>query len=137
MKKYKFLLVASNFYPEITLGLVKGAQKYLEENGHKFYTTFTKGSLEIPTKISMKLKKHKYDAVVAIGCIIKGKTDHYEFIANAITKTLLELSIQNKLPVSNSVLTCRNIKQAKQRSSKNLNRAKEAVEAAIAVLQDL
>jgi 6,7-dimethyl-8-ribityllumazine synthase len=84
----------------------------------------------------MKLSKSKYDAVVAIGCIIKGKTDHYEFISNAITKTLLELSIQNKLPVSNSVLTCRNIKQAKERSSKKLNRAKEAVEAAISVLQD-
>ena len=136
MRKYKFLLVASKFYPEITLNLLNGAQKYLEKNGHKFDITFTKGSLEIPTKIAMKLNKSKYDAVVAIGCIIKGKTDHYEFIANAITKTLLELSIQNKLPVSNSVLTCRNVKQAKERSSKKLNRAKEAVEAAIAVLQD-
>ena len=136
MKKYKFLLVASNFYPEITLNLLKGAQKYLKKNGHKYDTTFTKGSLEIPTKISIKLNKHKYDAVVAIGCIIKGKTDHYEFISNAITITLLELSIQKKLPISNSVLTCRNIKQAKERSSNKLNRAKEAVEAAIAVLQD-
>ena len=136
MKKYKFLLVASNFYPEITLNLLRGAQKYLEKNGHKFDTAFTKGSLEIPTKISIKLKKRKYDAVVAIGCIIKGKTDHYEFIANAITKILLELSIQNNLPISNSILTCRNVKQAKERSSEKLNRAKEAVEAAISVLQD-
>ena len=136
MKKYKFLLVASNFYPKITLNLLKGAQKYLVKNGHKFDTTFTRGSLEIPTKISMKLNKHKYDAVVAIGCIIKGKTDHYEFIANAITKTLLELSIQSKLPISNSILTCRSIKQAEERSSNKLNRAKEAVEAAIAVLND-
>ena len=135
MKKYKFLLVASNFYPEITLNLLRGAQKYLEKNGHKFDTAFTKGSLEIPTKISIKLKKRKYDAVVAIGCIIKGKTDHYEFIANAITKILLELSIQNNLPISNSILTCRNVKQAKERSSEKLNRAKEEVEAAIAVLQ--
>ena len=136
MKKFKFLLVASNFYPEITLNLLKGAQNYLKKNGHKFETTFTKGSLEIPTKISIKLNKHKYDAVVAIGCIIKGKTDHYELIANAITMTLLDLSIQKKLPISNSVLTCKNIKQAKERSSNKLNRAKEAVEAAIAVLQD-
>ena len=136
MKKYKFLLVASNFYPEITLNLLNGAQNYLEKNGHKFDTIFTKGSLEIPTKISIKLNKCKYDAVVAIGCIIKGKTDHYEFISSAITKTLLELSIQNNLPVSNSILTCSNIKQAKERSSKKINRAKEAVEAAIAVLQD-
>ena len=129
-------MVASNFYPGITQNLLKGAQKYLEKNGHKFETTFTQGSLEIPTKISMKLNKNKYDAVVAIGCIIKGKTDHYEFIANAITKTLIEMSIRGKLPISNSILTCRNIKQAKERSSKKLNRAKEAVEAAIAVLQD-
>jgi 6,7-dimethyl-8-ribityllumazine synthase len=136
MKKYKFLLVASNFYPEITSKLLQGAQKYLKENGHKFDTTSTKGSLEIPTKISMKLDKNKYDAVVAIGCIIKGKTDHYEFIANAITKTLLELSIQKKLPISNSILTCRNIKQAKERSSNKLNRAIEAVEAAIEVLKN-
>ena len=136
MKKYRFLLVASNFYPEITLNLLKGAQKYLEKNGHKFEITFTQGSLEIPTKISMKLNKKKYDAVVAIGCIIKGKTDHYEFIANAITKTLIEMSVRGKLPIANSILTCRNIKQAKERSSKKLNRAKEAVEAAIAVLQD-
>ena len=136
MKKYKFLLVASNFYPEITLNLLKGAQKFLEKNGHNFDTTFTKGSLEIPTKISMKLKKNKYDAVVAIGCIIKGKTDHYEFIASAITNTLLELSIQSNLPISNSILTCRSMKQAKERSSTKLNKAKEAVEAAIAVLRD-
>ena len=57
MKKYKFLLVASNFYPEITLNLLKGAQKYLEINGHMFDIAFTKGSLEIPTMISMKLLK--------------------------------------------------------------------------------
>ena len=136
MKKYKFLLVASNFYPEITLSLLRGAQKYLKKNGHKFDTVYTKGSLEIPTMISMRLGKHKYDAVVAIGCIIKGKTDHYEFIANAITMTLLKLSVEKKLPISNSVLTCRNMKQAKERSSNKVNRAKEAVEAAIAVLKN-
>tara|TARA_Y200000002_G_scaffold81005_1_gene63941 strand:+ start:430 stop:840 length:411 start_codon:yes stop_codon:yes gene_type:complete len=136
MKKYKFLLVASNFYPEITLNLLKGAQKYLEKNGHKFDTFYTKGSLEIPTMISIKLDKHTYDAVVAIGCIIKGKTDHYEFISSAITKTLLELSIEKKLPISNSVLNCNNMKQAKDRSSDKINRAKEAVEAAIEVLKN-
>ena len=132
----KFLIVVSNYYPEITSGLLKGAQKYLKVNGHHCDTTFTKGSLEIPTKISIKLKKNKYDAVVAIGCIIKGQTDHYEFISNAIIKTLLELSIQYELPISNSILNCRNMKQAKERSSNKVNRAKEAVVAAIAALED-
>ena len=136
MKKYKFLIVASTFYPEITENLLNGAQNFLKKNGHDFDVYYTKGSLEIPTKISIKLKKQKYDAVVAIGCIIRGKTDHYEFIASAITNTLLEISINNKLPVSNSVLTCENIKQAKERSLNKINRAKEAVEAAISVIED-
>ena len=136
MKTYKFLLVASNFYPEITKDLLRGAQTYLKKQGHKFDITYTTGSLEIPTKIAMKLEKQKYDAAIAIGCIIKGKTDHYELIANAITNSLLHLSIQYKLPITNSVLTCRNIKQAKDRSSNKVNRAKEAVEAAIAVIKD-
>ena len=57
MKKYKFLLVASNFYPEITLNLLKGAQQYLEKNGHNFDTTFTKGSLETLLSSSHSLKK--------------------------------------------------------------------------------
>ena len=91
--------------------------------------------LEIPTQISILLNK-KYDAVIALGCIIKGKTDHYEFIANAITNALLSISLENRIPVSNAILTCSNIKQAIARSSKKLNRAREAVLAAISVLQN-
>ena len=71
-----------------------------------------------------------------MGCIIKGKTDHYEFIANAITNSLLSISVKNRIPVSNTVLTCSSTKQATERSSKKLNRAKEAVLAAISVLKN-
>ena len=94
------------------------------------------GSLEIPVQISILLKKKKYDAVIAIGCIIKGKTDHYEFIANAITNSLLSISVDKRIPISNTVLTCTSQKQAIDRSSKKLNRAKEAVLAAISVLNN-
>ena len=94
------------------------------------------GSLEIPVQISILLKKKKYDAVIAVGCIIKGKTDHYEFIANAITNSLLAISIEKRVPVSNTVLTCTTLKQASDRSSKKLNRAKEAVLAALSVLNN-
>ena len=135
-KKYKFLIVASNFYPKITDGLLNGAISELKK--HKFaYDVFkVNGSLEIPVQISILLEKKKYDAAIAIGCIIKGKTDHYDFIANAITSSLLSISVENKIPVSNTVLTCLNLKQAKERSSKKLNRAKEAVLAAISVLKN-
>ena len=135
-KKYKFLIVSSNFYPKITDGLLNGA--ITELKGLKFnYDVFrVNGSLEIPVQIAILLKRKKYDAVIAVGCIIKGKTDHYEFIANAITNALLSISVKNRIPVSNTVLTCSNIKQATERSSKKINRAKEAVLAAISVLKN-
>ena len=135
-KKYKFLIVASNFYPKITEGLLNGAVTELKRLKLNYDVFRVNGSLEIPVQIAILLKRKKYDAVIAVGCIIKGKTDHYEFIANAITNSLLSISVKNRIPVSNTVLTCSSIKQATERSSKKLNRAKEAVLAAISVLKN-
>ena len=135
-KKYKFLIVASNFYPKITEGLLNGAVTELKRLKLNYDVFRVNGSLEIPVQIAILLKRKKYDAVIAVGCIIKGKTDHYEFIANAITNSLLSISVKNRIPVSNTVLTCSSIKQATERSSKKINRAKEAVLAAISVLKN-
>ena len=135
-KQYKFLIVASNFYPKITNGLLNGTITELKKRNYKYDLFKVNGSLEIPVQISILLKKKKYDAVIAVGCIIKGKTDHYEFIANAITNSLLAISIEKRIPVSNTVLTCTTLKQASDRSSKKLNRAKEAVLAALSVLNN-
>jgi len=135
-KKYKFLIVASNFYPKITEGLLNGAITELKRLNFNYDVFRVNGSLEIPVQIAILLKRKKDDAVIAVGCIIKGKTDHYEFIANAITNSLLSISVKNRIPVSNTVLTCSSIKQATERSSKKLNRAKEAVLAAISVLKN-
>jgi 6,7-dimethyl-8-ribityllumazine synthase len=135
-KKYKFLIVASNFYPKITEDLLNGAATELKRHKLNYDVFRVNGSLEIPVQIAILLKRKRYDAVIAVGCIIKGKTDHYEFIANAITNSLLSISVKNRIPVSNTVLTCSSIKQATERSSKKLNRAKEAVLAAISVLKN-
>lgn len=135
-KKYKFLLVASTFYPKITDGLINGALDEIKKNNFNYDVYKVNGSLEIPTQISILLNKKKYDAVIALGCIIKGKTDHYEFIANAITNSLLQISVDKRIPVSNSILTCTSLKQATERSQKKINRAKEAVLAAISVLNN-
>ena len=135
-KKYKFLIVASTFYPNITEGLLNGAVTELKRLKFKYDLFRVNGSLEIPVQISILLKRKKYDAVIAVGCIIKGQTDHYEFIANAITNSLLSISVENRIPISNTVLTCSSIKQATERSSKKLNRAREAVLAAISVLKN-
>ena len=135
-KQYKFLIVASTFYPKITNGLLNGAITEIQERKFKYDVFKVNGSLEIPVKISILLKKKKYDAVIAVGCIIKGKTDHYEFIANAITNSLLSISVNHRIPVTNTVLTCSSLKQATDRSSKKLNRAREAVLAALSVLKN-
>ena len=135
-KKYKFLIVASTFYPNITEGLLNGAVTELKRLNFNYDVFRVNGSLEIPVQIAILLKRKKYDAVIAVGCIIKGQTDHYEFIANAITNSLLSISVENRIPISNTVLTCSNIKQATERSSRKLNRAREAVLAAISVLKN-
>ena len=135
-KKYNFLIVTSNFYPKITASLEKEATTYIKSKNYKYEIFRVQGSLEVPTKISIMLNKKKYDAVIALGCIIKGNTDHYEFISQAITNTLLSLSVSKKIPISNAILVCRNMKQALERSSKKINRAKEAVKAAMSVLNE-
>tara|TARA_S200000501_G_scaffold146504_1_gene138235 strand:- start:424 stop:837 length:414 start_codon:yes stop_codon:yes gene_type:complete len=135
-KKYNFLIVTSNFYPKITASLEKEATTYIKSKNYKYEIFRVQGSLEVPTKISIMLDKKKYDAVIALGCIIKGNTDHYEFISQAITNTLLSLSVSKKIPISNAILVCRNMKQALERSSKKINRAKEAVKAAMSVLNE-
>ena len=135
-KNLKFLIVASNFYPEITNGLLSGAIDIIKKLNHSYEIATVNGSLEIPIKVALKLDKNNYDAVIAIGCIIKGKTDHYEIIASAITNSLLAISVDHKVPISNSILTCSNIQQAKTRSSKKINRAKEAVLAVLSVLDN-
>ncbi len=135
-RRYKFLIVASTFYPKITKGLLDGAISELEKLSSSYEVYKVNGSLEIPVQISILLNKKKYDAVIAIGCIIKGKTDHYEFIASAITHSLLTMSVNRRIPILNTVLTCLNIKQASERSSKKINRAREAVLAAVSVLKN-
>ena len=135
-KKYNFLIVTSNFYPKITASLEKEATTYIKSKNYRYEIFRVQGSLEVPTKISIMLDKKKYDAVIALGCIIKGNTDHYEFISQAITNTLLSLSVSKKIPISNAILVCRNMKQALERSSKKINRAKEAVKAAMSVLNE-
>ena len=133
---YKFLIVASEFYPNITKNLVSEAHTHCIKLNIKNETFFVNGSLEIPTLISMKIRKKKYDAVVALGCIIRGKTKHFDLIASAITDSLLQLSITNAIPVTNAVLTCDNMKQAAIRSSKKMNRSKEAIDSALSILKN-
>ena len=136
MKK-KGLIVVSNYYEDISENLVNGCEAILKKNNYQFDVKTVSGSLEIPTLISINIKKKKYNFFIALGCIIKGKTPHFDFISDAITRSLLDLSIINNKPVTNGIITALNYTQAKERSSKIRNKGKEAALAVISLLNNI
>ena len=127
MKK-KVLIVLSDYYKDISYSLLKTAKSNLKNT--KIYKVITvPGVFEIPVSISKHI--NKVDGVVALGCVIKGKTPHFEFISMAVTESLINMSILHKKPIGNGILTCLNKKQALSR----VNKGKEAAEATLAVLE--
>ena len=79
------------------------------------------GAFEIPVTISKNIQK--YDAFIALGCIIKGDTPHFDFISTATTNAIMQLSINSKKPIGNGIITCLNMKQAKLRKKKGAEAA--------------
>ena len=126
MKK-KYLIVVADYYKDIAEGLIKSAlQKIPKKNLIKIIKV--PGAFEIPVTISKNLKK--FDGFLALGCVIKGQTPHFDFISKATTEALMTLSIKSKKPIGNGVITCLNKKQAIERSRKG----SEAAEAVLSVL---
>ena len=126
MKK-KYLIVIADYYKDISKGLLKSAKDYLPKSSSIKIITVP-GVFEIPVTISKNIKK--YDAFLALGCVIKGQTPHFDFISQASTNAIMKLAIENKKPIGNGIITCLNIKQAIARMKKG----KEAAQAATSVL---
>ena len=120
----KILIVTSDYYKEISLGLLNSAKKNLPKN---FNINIIKvpGVFEIPVTISKYLKK--FDAFIALGCVIKGQTPHFDFISQSSTNAIMDLAINSKKPIGNGILTCLNMKQAKARKKKGAEAAKAVV----------
>ena len=126
MKK-KILIVGSNYYDNIYSGLLNSAKQKLKNN-FLCDEILVPGVFEIPVAISKKIKR--YDGFLALGCVIKGQTPHFDFISQASTNAIMSLSIENKKPIGNGIITCLNMKQAIKRKSKG----SEAAEAVITIL---
>ena len=126
MKK-KILIVIADYYKDISNGLLKSAKKSLSKN-FIVKTIKVPGVFEIPVTISKNL--NRYHAFIALGCVIKGQTPHFDFISQASTDAIMILSIKSKKPIGNGILTCLNMKQAKARRKKGA----EAANAIISVL---
>ena len=123
----KILIVLANYYKDISNGLLKSALKDIPKSSHVKIIRVP-GVFEIPVTISKNLKK--FDAFLALGCVIKGQTPHFDFISQASTNAIMDISVSQKKPIGNGIITCLNMNQAKARKSKGA----EAANAVISIL---
>ena len=126
MKK-KYLIVIADYYKEISKGLLKSSMELLPRSS-LIKIINVPGVFEIPVTISKNIKK--YDGFIALGCVIKGQTPHFDFISQASTDAIMKLAVANKKPIGNGIITCLNMKQAIVRKKKG----REAAEAVVSVL---
>tara|TARA_B100001996_G_scaffold299984_1_gene240441 strand:+ start:562 stop:954 length:393 start_codon:yes stop_codon:yes gene_type:complete len=126
--KPKILVVAANYYEKITNTLSFHTSSVLDKKA-KYKFILVPGVFEIPVVISKNIKK--YDGFIALGCVIKGETPHFDFISSATTNALMNLSIDYKKPIGNGIITCLNMEQGRARSSK---KGQEAAKAALSIL---
>ena len=126
MKK-KILIVVASYYENIARSLLKSAKNKIKTKC-SIKVINVPGAFEIPVTIGKNL--NKFDGFIALGCVIKGQTPHFDFISKATTDALMTLSITSKKPVGNGVITCLNKKQANERGKKG----SEAAEAVLSVL---
>jgi 6,7-dimethyl-8-ribityllumazine synthase len=129
-KEPKICLVAAIYYKEITEHLMSGCLDMLKNVNARVDTVKVSGALEIPTAI--KLLEKKYDGFVAIGCVIRGDTTHYEIVSNESSRSISNLGLQG-FCIGNCILTVENEKQAKERAEPT--KGNKGAQASLAMLQ--
>ena len=134
----KILIVNANYYEEITKSLVNASLKILKKNNYKVSMLTVPGVFEIP--ISIKKNINKFDGFIAIGCVIKGKTPHFELICKSSFDAIINLSINHKKPITNGIITALTKRQAYERcgkiKSKKRNKGKEAAMALMSIIKN-
>ena len=123
MKK-KYLIVIADYYKDISKGLLKSAIELIPKS-NIIKIIKVPGVFEIPVTISKNIKKH--DGFLALGCVIKGETPHFDFISQATTNAIINVSIKNKKPIGYGIITCLNMRQAKARKKKGTEAAKAVI----------
>ena len=121
------LIVVSDYYKDISKTLLKSTKKYLNKKT-SLKIIKVPGVFEIPVTISKNIKK--FDGFIAIGCVIRGKTAHFDLISRSVIDAIMNISVESKKPVGNCILTCFNYKQAVLRK----NKGKEAAFALNSIL---
>ncbi|MDR1725993.1 MAG: 6,7-dimethyl-8-ribityllumazine synthase [Bacteroidales bacterium] len=129
-------IVVSEWNKEITSSLLHGAITALLDNNvdeKDIYIQYVPGSYELPFAAAALIDKKKFDAVICLGCIIHGETPHFEFISQAVSNGIMQVSLKTQIPVIFGVLTTNNIEQARERAGGK--HGNKGVEAAITALK--
>ena len=134
----KVLIINSNYYKKISKNLVLCAKKKLVTSKFKISVLDVPGIYEIPIAIRKNIKK--FDGFIALGCVIKGQTPHFQLICNSTFNAILNLSINFNKPIGNGIITALNFNQAIQRSKtlniKKPNKGLEAANAVVTILKN-
>ena len=129
--KNKLLIVASDYYKGITQNLIKGCLSKIKSKNKNVAVIKIPGTFEIPVVISKNLKK--FDGFIALGCVIKGETPHFDFLCHSTFSALINLSTKSRKPIGNGIITALNMSQAKKRS---FVKGKEAANAVIEIIKN-
>jgi 6,7-dimethyl-8-ribityllumazine synthase len=135
----RLLVVEARFYDDISDALLRGARGVLDEAGVEYDSISVPGSLEIPAAIAFAVeaargRRRPYDGVVALGCVIRGETYHFELVSNESARGLTQLAINQKLAIGNGILTVENEAQARARAGGDKgNKGADAARAALAM----
>ena len=137
MKKLKIKIVVANYYKEISNTLTKSCIDILEKNNLKYEILTVPGVYEIPQMIKWKIKPNNYNLFIALGCVIKGETYHFEVISDSVGKALLDIVNQNKNTlISNGIINAYSKSQAMKRSESK-NKGNEAANAMVKMIECL
>lgn len=135
--KLKIAIVVAKFNLDITGRMLEGATEILKRNKVKesnIQVVWVPGAFEIPLACQKLAQKKKYDAMIALGCIIKGDTDHYHYISSESVRGVMDVMLRFNLPIGLGIITTNNLKQAQARSGKKNNKGVEAAQAVLEML---
>jgi 6,7-dimethyl-8-ribityllumazine synthase len=135
---YRFAIVASEYNSVIVDRLIEGARRALALKEQTQITVIrVPGSFEIPLAAKTAALSKKYDAIVALGCVMRGETPHFEYISSSVSHALQQAALDTGVPVSFGVLTVDTVQQAMERSGDSGNKGSEAAMTALAMIDVL
>ena len=130
------LIVTSPYYTEISEELSKGAKAAFDAAGATYEEINVPGAFEIPAAIRFALESKKYDGYVALGCVVRGETTHYDYVCGESARGLMDLSLTYKAAIGYGILTVESMEQAMVRAHvKQGNKGKDAAEACLRLIE--